>query len=109
MSKKVEVYFVHCKYLYNLMLNFSICRHVNWMDNGLKITLCEYYKIDSFQDVDEAMKILTKWDGNDITNKIGRSILRVGDIFKVDDQFYLFVCKRLIKIPQAISSRLILK
>jgi hypothetical protein len=45
------------------------------------------------------MKILTKWDGNNVTNKIGRSVLRVGDIFKFDGTCYLFVCKRLIKIP----------
>lgn len=105
----VQVYFVHCKYLYQLMMTFSICRHVNWTQNGLKITLCQYYKIGQYQDVDTAMKLLTKWDGNDITSKIGRSVLRVGDIFKIDDVYYLFVCKRLIKIPQAISNRVIVR
>lgn len=91
------------------MINFSICRHVNWTENGLKITLCQYYKIGEYQDVDIAMKTLTKWDGNNVTNKIGRSVLRVGDIFKFDGVYYLFVCKRLIKIPEAISDRLIIK
>lgn len=105
----VQVYFVHCKYLYQLMMTFSVCRHVNWTQNGLKITLCQYYKVGQYNYVDDAMKLLTKWDGNEITNQIGRSVLRVGDIFKFDGVHYLFVCKRLIKIPQVIAERLIIR
>ena len=109
MKQNVQVYFVHCKYLYELMLNFSVCRHVYLTDNGLKIFLCQYYKVAQFGDVQTAMKTLTKWDGNQITNQIGRSVLRVGDVFKMDGVYYLFVCKRLIKIPQVVSNRLIIK
>lgn len=108
-DSNVQVYFVHCKYLYQLMMTFSVCRHVNWTQNGLKITLCQYYKVGQFWDVDSAMKLLTKWDGNDVTNKIGRSVLRVGDIFRFDGVSYLFVCKRLIKIPQTIADRIIIR
>ena len=91
------------------MMTFSVCRHVNWTQNGLKITLCQYYKVGQYQDVNEAIKFLTKWDGNHVTNKIGRSVLRVGDIFRFDGTCYLFVCKRLIKIPQVISDRLLIR
>lgn len=107
--KDVEVYFVHSKYLYELMLNFSVCRHVNWTDNGLKITLCQYYMVGQFDNITEAMTTLAHWDGNQVTEKIGRSVLRVGDVFKVQGVYYLFVCKRLVKIPDAISNRLIIK
>lgn len=104
----MKVYFVHCKYLYDLMLSFSVCHHVNWTDQGMKILLCQYYKVGEFDDLDDAVKTLSKWDGNEVTSKIGRSVLRIGDIFEIDGCYYLFVCKRLIKIPEAISKRLLL-
>lgn len=107
-SNKVIVYFVHCKYLYQLMIMFNITNRVNWADNGSKILLYKYYKIEQFDDIQNAIKFLCKWDGNQITKKIGRSVLRIGDIFKIDNQYYLFVCKKLVKIPQAISKRLLI-
>ena len=107
MSNKVQVFFVHCKYLYQLMLLFSVNSRVNWTQDGTKILLCKYYKVGQFQDVDSAIKILSKWDGNQVTQQIGRSVLRVGDIFCFDGDYYLFVCKRLVKIPQALANRLL--
>lgn len=90
------------------MMTFTICSYVNWTQQGVKILLCQYYKIGEFEDVDEAVKFLGKWQGNQVAKKIGRSIIRVGDIFQIDDTFYLYVCKKLVKIPQAISKRLML-
>ena len=90
------------------MMTFSICSHVNWTDQGIKILLCHYYKVAQFDDVDQAVKFLGKWQGNQVAKNIGRSILRVGDIFEIDQTYYLYVCKKLVKIPQAISKRLLL-
>ena len=108
-SNTVTVYFVHCKFLYQLMSMFSITSRVNWTQQGSKILLYKYYYIDTFKNVEEAINILSKWDGNDITKKIGRSVLRIGDIFKMNGQFYLFVCKKLVKIPDAISKRILIQ
>ena len=118
-NQSVQVYFCHCKYLYELMKTFSVCnydnskpyhklRKVKWTDNGLKITLCEYYKIGEFENIADSINILKKWDGNQVTKSIGRSVLRIGDIFKYKEEYYLYVCKRLIKIPETISNRLII-
>lgn len=106
--KNITVYYVHCKYLYELMLMFSVNSRVNWTQEGMKILLYTYYKAMQFQDVQQAIKFLSKWEGNDQIKEIGRTVLRVGDIFKIDDQFFLFVCKKLVKIPQFISNRLII-
>lgn len=107
-SSAVVVYFVHCKHLYQLMLMFGTSSRVNWTDHGTKLLLSKYYKVAQFKDVQQAIKTLSKWDGNQVTVKIGRSVLRIGDIFQIDGQFYLYVCKRLVKIPQAFASRLLI-
>ena len=104
----VNVYFVHCNNLYQLMLMFSICNNVNWTDKGVKLLLCKYYKVGQFEDIQTAIKTLSRWDGNQVTKKIGRYVLRVGDVFEIDKEFYLFVCKRLVKIPQAYAERLLI-